>query len=182
MRLAYVVPPLELPGGVTRSARRMIAAMEERHEVSVVSPDPDLFIGDLRREGNVLRFGIAEPWIVTDWIPFVHDAIRDSDVVFGYYGTTAGCAAVAGARLAGVPSVLCLRGNDVDRDADLPDRGPLLRAAIEGATEIAAVSTQMAARVKARFGRGRRSCRAGSIAGASTSMPQVGLCSGSARS
>ena len=78
--------------------------------------------------------------------------LYDLDLVHGIYGTTAGyVAAVAGA-FAGVPSVVSLRGNDIDRGlfrASLPQ----LSLAVERATLVTAVTREMAGQVGRLFHR-----------------------------
>jgi glycosyltransferase involved in cell wall biosynthesis len=147
MRLLYVVPALDGRGGVVRSAARMVAAMRAAgHAVGVVSPDPDLFPGEVREAGGERRFGSTPR--PERWVAPVADAVAwwAPDVVVGYYGTLTGyAAALAG----GGPTVLCLRGNDVDRDAGDPERGTRLRAALERAAAVTVVSTEMAGKVRA---------------------------------
>jgi glycosyltransferase involved in cell wall biosynthesis len=50
-----------------------------------------------------------------------------------------------------VPTVVCLRGNDVDRDLACDRRGPLVAAAVRDATAVAAVARSMAATISERF-------------------------------
>ena len=155
MRLCYVVPALTGRGGVVRSARRMVEAMRAGgHEVRVVSPDVDLFPGDVVADGESHRFGVLEPAAPEDWLKPVSEAIRAHapDVVVGYYGTTTGfAAAVAGAEV-GVPAVVCLRGNDVDRDPAEPARRARLERAVTSAAAVTAVSREMVGKLRALTG------------------------------
>ncbi len=147
MRLLYVVPALDGRGGVVRSAARMVAAMRAAgHAVGVVSPDPDLFPGEVRTLADERRFGSTPR--PESWVAPVAEAVAwwAPDVVVGYYGTSTGYAAA----LAGDGrTVLCLRGNDVDRDAGHPERGARLRTALDHAAAVTAVSTEMVRKVRA---------------------------------
>ncbi len=153
--IGIVVPPLEAHGGVIKSARRMIAAlMAGGHEVTCISPDPDLFTLDVRASASTHRFGINEPWGLEAWVAPAVAALRkcNARVVIGYYGTTAGYVAVRAAVQLGLPSIVCLRGNDVDRDVDLPVASERLRWAVTHATRVVTVSRAMAKTIQRRFG------------------------------
>ena len=141
-------------GGVARSARRLL-----RHltligvPVAVCQPDPDLFDGDTERIGRTLRFGAhrdhLQRWV--DHALALIDDLGDVDVVVGYYGTTGGFVAATVAALAGLPCVVALRGNDVDRDFFRPDRHALLAYAVAHATRVTTVSSEMAVKVERLF-------------------------------
>ena len=155
MRLAYVVPALTGSGGVVRSASRMIAAMRGAgHTVRAISPDVDLFPGDTVSDDDAWRFGVREPARPEDWIAPATAAVRAfvPDLVVAYYGTLAGYAGAMAAAAAGVPAVVCLRGNDVDRDPDLPERRERLTRAVTSAAAVTTVSREMAARLRALCG------------------------------
>lgn len=152
-----VAPDLERPGGVSRSVRRLGASLlEVEHPHLLVSPDPDLFPDDLRVEGPHWRFGPSGAGRAT--ADLVRHGARAAAaltpaVVLGFYGTSAGAAAVDLAKMLGLPSVLCLRGNDVDRAPLDPRWLPVVSGAVSGATEIVTVSTAMSAKVASRWGR-----------------------------
>jgi glycosyltransferase involved in cell wall biosynthesis len=155
MRLCYVVPALTGRGGVVRSARRMVEAMRAAgHDVRVVSPDVDLFPGDVVSDAGSHRFGVLEPAAPDDWLAPVGEAIRAHapDVVVGYYGTTTGYAAAVAAAGAGVPAVVCLRGNDVDRDPAEPERRARLERAVASTAAVTAVSREMVDKLRALTG------------------------------
>lgn len=155
MRLCYVVPALTGRGGVVRSARRMVEAMRAGgHEVQVVSPDVDLFPGDVVADHEGHRFGVLEPAAPDDWLAPVAQAMRAHapDVVVGYYGTTTGYAAAVAAGELGVPAVVCLRGNDVDRDPAEPARRARLERAVASAAAVTAVSREMVGKLRALTG------------------------------
>ncbi len=160
MRLLYVTPPATA-GGVSRSAERMITAMREAsHSVLHVRPDPHLFLGDQREDvvgdgPGLLRFGMSEPAEPTTWVGTIAAAAERfrPQLIVGYYGSSAGYAAVQAGATTAVPVVLCLRGNDVDRDRHDPHRAALLTSAVQGANAVVAVSRAMAATVGRSFGR-----------------------------
>jgi glycosyltransferase involved in cell wall biosynthesis len=167
MRLAYVVPALGGSGGVVRSASRMIAAMRRAgHAVLAISPDVDLFPGDVRpgagpgattddrADDDTWRFGVLEPARPEDWVAPTAEALRGfvPDLVVGYYGTLTGYAAAVAAAEVGVPAVVCLRGNDVDRDPEVPERRARLERAVTSAAAVTVVSREMAARLRALCG------------------------------
>ena len=153
MRLLYLGPDPAGRGGVARSLARVTAALAARgHTIRIVHPDAALFPGDVRRGGDRWRFGGDD---LQRWCDLALDACaRDRpDVIVGYYGTRGGfCAAAAGAQ-AGVPSVVALRGNDVDRDFFRPDTLPLLTRAVALAGAVTTVSTEMARKVERWLGR-----------------------------
>lgn len=155
--LLIVAPDLDRPGGVSRSVRRFAAALDEaEHPHLLVSPDEDLFPDDVRVDGTVWRFGPRAPGQVN--ADLVRHGARaaatvSAAVVLGFYGTSAGAAAVEIAQAVGLPSVLCLRGNDVDRAPHEPRWAPTVAAAVSGATEIVTVSSAMARAVFNLWGR-----------------------------
>lgn len=155
MRLMYVIPGFDLSGGVSRSARRMVEIMRTRgHHVVAAGPDDALFPGDVRTDHGTYRFGAGDPDSVEELEHRVARAASDlrPDLLVGYYGTSAGRWATGAARAQGLPVVVCLRGNDVDRDAALLDRGSLVREAVAGADAVTTVSREMASKVTDRFG------------------------------
>lgn len=155
--LLIVAPDIDRPGGVSRSVRRFTESLDEaRHPHVLLAPDEDLFPEDMRVEGSVWRFGPRAPGRVYD------DLVRHgaqaaararAAVVLGFYGTSAGAAAVEIAQAVGLPSVLCLRGNDVDRAPHDPRWAATVAAAVAGATEIVTVSRAMTREVSALWGR-----------------------------
>lgn len=154
LRVLVVVPPARR-GGVARSSARLAAWLRAAgHAAWRCRPDDALFPGDVRHDDDGVRFSLHDAADLQAWTDRVLEALdaRRPDVVLGYYATTAGFCAVAAARLRGVPAVLALRGNDVDRDFFRPDRHAHLRWAVERAARVTAVSREMAAKVEAWLG------------------------------
>jgi teichuronic acid biosynthesis glycosyltransferase TuaC len=152
MRVLLVVPAAHR-GGVARSSTRLAASLRAAgHSVVRCRPDDALFPGDTRQDGDEVRFAL--PSDVGAWTDRVLDAIDAGrpDVVLGFYGSTAGVCAVAAAALREVPSVVALRGNDVDRDFFAPDRHGVLAWALRRASRTTAVSREMAHKVRAWLG------------------------------
>jgi len=69
------------------------------------------------------------------------------DLVHGFYGVPTGYLAVLLARELGLPSVLALRGNDMDLGMLSGTRQPLLSWALQHATAVTTVSRELARRV-----------------------------------
>lgn len=150
MRLLYVLPSLGARGGIDRSARRIIATMSRAgHDVSVIVPDFTLFPEDQKLDSSCLRFGALEPVQPETWVPSIRRAIDEfsPDLLVAYYGSSAGYAGIRAARERGLPGILCLRGNDVDRDREIPERARLVSWAIRNATAVTCVSREMIGKV-----------------------------------
>lgn len=154
IRPLYCLPAAR-EGGVARATERLLTALERRGiPLATCRPDRDLFAGDVEVRGRRRAFGAArldlQAW--TDQTLAHAEALGDVDVLVGYYGTQGGFVAAAAGALLGLPSVIALRGNDVDRDTFLGDRHALLRFAVERATVVTTVSREMARKVAAWFG------------------------------
>lgn len=156
LRLLYAAPPLERPGGVTRSLRRVAASLRGAgHEVLLCAPDLGLFPGDVRAGDHEFRFGPGAPGaLVEDHAAALAAAARafQPHLLAGYYGSGPAASAVLAARRLALPAVACLRGNDVDRDLDLPHLRDIVALAVRGADAVTAVSREMARKVEAALG------------------------------
>ena len=146
-------------GGVARSAQRLLRHLTAQGiPVALCQPDPNLFDGDIDHTDRGLRFGanrdMLQRW--TDHALALIKRLGDVNVVVGYYGTSGGFVAATVAALAGLPCVVALRGNDVDRDFFRGDQHALLRYAVTQATLVTTVSSEMAAKVKRLFGTAAR--------------------------
>lgn len=75
------------------------------------------------------------------------------DLLHGFYGVPSGYLATLLAAELGLPSVVALRGNDVDLGMLAGDRQPLLRWSLERATTITCVSRELQRRVEVLVGR-----------------------------
>lgn len=154
-RRLLVVAPAARTGGVARSAARLVASLRAAgHEAALCRPDDALFPGDVRRAPGSVGLGLHDPDDLQRFTDLLLEALAPAppDAVVGLYGTTAGFCAVAAGALSGLPTVLALRGNDVDRDFFLADRHALLATAVRRATRVATISREMARKVEAWLG------------------------------
>src|SRR6185369_3539115 len=151
MRLLFVVHKPERIGGAARSAARIVRALGEMgHEVRLFSPVPPDSDVSLRQQMQDLVSASA-----------MQDSMRRTlaeiesyrpELVVGFYGTQGGFSAVTAARLAGVPVVTSLRGNDVNNDFFSPIHQHQVSFAIEKAHAVTTVSREMKHRVAQWFG------------------------------
>jgi glycosyltransferase involved in cell wall biosynthesis len=80
-------------------------------------------------------------------------AVHGHALIHGFFAVHAGYVATMAARLAGVPSVVSLRGNDVDRAMFHGPRLPFLTAALARADALMGVSHEILRKVQALTGR-----------------------------
>jgi glycosyltransferase involved in cell wall biosynthesis len=92
--------------------------------------------------------GIAAPLFAASLLPLVRRYRDEVDVVLGSWAHPDGCAAVALARLLGVPAVVKVHGTDINHGAKL--RGPrrMMRAMLPEAGAIVTVSSALAEEVE----------------------------------
>lgn len=107
-----------------------------------------LFEHHVGRQGDVERDLMA----LTDHGLNVLEGSR-ADLVHGLYGVSAGYAAVLAAQLSGRPSLLSLRGNDVDRGLFRADQFAFLKHAVEHASLVTGVSRALCHRAGSAFKR-----------------------------
>lgn len=82
----------------------------------------------------------------------LHEA-RGYDAVVGFYAVPTGYVAVFTAALLGLPSLLCLRGNDLDRALYHPGQLAALQWALSHSDKVVAVSRELAAKARLVCGR-----------------------------
>lgn len=146
MRLLFVTHSLQRIGGVSRSAKRIIAGLRALgHEVQVLALDDGSPGQSPQSQPSVS--GLEHTRKVESAIAFARP-----NLLVGFYGSQGGFSATVAARLTGLPVVTCLRGNDVNRDFYSPIYHHLAAFAIERANAVTVVSKEMAHRVKALFG------------------------------
>jgi glycosyltransferase involved in cell wall biosynthesis len=156
MRILLALPSFHSRGGVHRSGWRVGRSLERAgHEVSICAPDQALFPGDVRVDGATYRFAPGPPDPLQSFTDHLLAATSRyaPEVLLGYYGTAAGFCAVTAGALASVPTVVALRGNDVDLDFFRESKTALLSFAVRRATRVACVSREMARKVEALFER-----------------------------
>lgn len=159
MRILWIAerfPPHR--GGVARSAARQAAAMAERAErVDVLTLDEraaqGMALGERCGKAFVHRLGRAgrddESLQLLFEAALALAGAQRHALVHGFYAGWAGYTAVLAARRLGLPSVVSLRGNDVDRGLFSTARLPMLSWTLEHATALAAVTEELAERVRA---------------------------------
>ena len=74
------------------------------------------------------------------------------DILVGYYGSTAGFCAAAAAKFLDYPVVVCLRGNDVNRDLFSAMWTQQLQFSVQKADAVVTVSTEMKRKIAAWMG------------------------------
>ena len=160
MRLLFISEhyPPEI-GGVAASAKRIartVAALG--HEVHAFALARDLPSGAARSDEDapglvVHRFGRARNLDFTlrqalNFLEWLHKQ-HTFDATWGHYVETAGFLAAWIGRLWNVPSILAVRGNDLDRQLFPPGDAGRLEWALRSATRIVAVSADLAGKVRA---------------------------------
>lgn len=144
-RVAVLVPrwPPDA-GGVARAAHRLTRGLIHQRPVRVIIPQTSLPVGQLaisrEEEIEVWRFG-ANTWRERQ-VGF-EACLRkklDFGLIHAIYPSETGRPAIRVAREGNLPCLLAARGNDLDRDAHRPDRGPALGEALAGADAVVGVS------------------------------------------
>jgi L-malate glycosyltransferase len=146
-------------GGVARSANRLSQNLCQLGvEVDILTWSRFLQPGEVLEPEqpelnlNIYRVGLYRHWDMTmihtlnilDWL----HQLRNYDAVWGHYLFPAGFLAVWFARLNGLVSLVSARGNDVEREVFPPGDFARLQWTLEGATAIAAVSEDLARKIK----------------------------------
>jgi glycosyltransferase involved in cell wall biosynthesis len=148
-------------GGVSASATRIARSLAALGaEVDVVSWTRSIEAGQVVREPGsptVYRIGRFREWDTTmphtlnllDWLL----SMAPYQLVWGHYLSLAGFLAVWFGRLNAVPSVVSIRGNDLDRDVFPPGDFARLQWTLAQATGITAVTLDLARKARALSGR-----------------------------
>jgi len=148
-------------GGVSASATRIARSLAALGaQVDVVAWTRSLQAGQVVCEaGNpaVYRIGRFREWDTTmphtlnllDWLL----SMAPYQLVWGHYLSLAGFLAVWFGQLNGVPSVVSIRGNDLDRDVFPPGDFARLQWTLAHATAITAVTLDLARKAKSLSGR-----------------------------
>lgn len=151
MRLLYVIRDADRIGGLARSVRRVTKHVEAMPGVEIrllslskALPEGERLDHDASFSGQRLQI----------WSESVIGACRQwqPDLLVGYHGTEGGFAAATAGRMLQIPSVVALRGNDVNLDFFSPMGYHPLQFAIRAADAVTVVSTEMAAKVRGWFG------------------------------
>jgi glycosyltransferase involved in cell wall biosynthesis len=152
MRLLYLAADPQRIGGVARSLRRVSDELNAREgiEARVLQLTPD----DSPVSPDDFR-AILTGALFQLWNERVKAACADfrPDILVGYYGSQGAYAAVVAGLELSIPSVACLRGNDVNLDYFSPVNQHLLQLAVTRADAVTTVSTEMAGKLRAWYGR-----------------------------
>lgn len=142
------------PGGLAVSARRISTAVETAcSQFTRLRIDPHLAPALAVSEPGMIRLGplpdedetlqLVEQWIC-EW--------PELDLVHAFYGGTLATAAVAAAARRGIPSLVSLRGNDLDRGLYRARASALLQFTLRTATAVTCVSREQVTKLRAWFG------------------------------
>jgi glycosyltransferase involved in cell wall biosynthesis len=103
------------------------------------------------RMGRFRRWDSTMPHALNllDWLESTHRY----DAVWGHYATLAGFLAVWFGRLKGVPSVVSIRGNDLDREVFPPGDFARIEWTLKNAASVAAVTRDLARKASVLTGR-----------------------------
>ena len=149
-------------GGLARSARRLTRSLSSAgQEVHVFALDGRIPPGERIRfkEGELVihRLGPYKKATdtLTDLFEFVASVHREVgfDVFHGHFAAHAGFVASALGRYVGRPSVVAVRGNDLDRLVFDPKKAFFVVRALAWADVVTVVSTDLARKVRAFVGR-----------------------------
>lgn len=163
MRVLFVshkFPPQK--GGVGVSARRISSSLSQWCETVHVlhctrEPAAGTVLAQELEKVTVFTLGEAEhpaerEQLLESTIRALHQRF-DYQVVVGFYAIPTGFTAVFAASLLGLPSVLCLRGNDIDRAIYMSGQMAPLNWALKAATRVVTVSREMKAKAELLSGR-----------------------------
>lgn len=149
-------------GGLAISSERLARLLTSTGcEVRVFSPTGNLFPSDQRTLPSsgvvVTRFGShkrADDTLV-DWFDLIVEehAREPFDVLHAYFLTQAGFIATLAGRYLNIPSVVSIRGNDVDRAAFDPARFSHTMFALQNANVVTANAQESIRKAKAFFDR-----------------------------
>ena len=149
------------PGGVSASAGRIARTLADLgHIVDVVAWTRSIDAGNVAAlEGNPssYRMGRFREWDTTmphtlnllDWLAGTYQY----DAVWGHYLSLAGFLAVWFGRLKGIPAIVSIRGNDLDRDVFPPGDFARLEWTLRHARRITAVTRELAGKAESLSGR-----------------------------
>jgi glycosyltransferase involved in cell wall biosynthesis len=145
------------PGGLAVSARRIATSLAAAgHAVDVLAVSdglPGTVVAANDDGVRVLRTGAHRreedtSAAVLDLVVRRHHA-APYDAILGFYLVRSGFLAAYAGRYLGIPSVVSARGNDLDRAALDPARGTRVLKALELATRVAAVTSDLARKARA---------------------------------
>ncbi len=143
------------------SAHRIAHGLTSFCEVDVLHMNQDLEAGMVRQQerGRLRIFTLGEAEDQAECLQLMEQVSRSLHdhrhyhALIGFYAVPVGTVAVMAARQMGLPSVVSLRGNDVDRAFYHSGRSGLLQWTLAQATKLVAVSTELQKKTQAISGR-----------------------------
>ena len=149
-------------GGLAISTERLARLLTSaRHNIRVFSPTPNLPPSEKRTllsSGvSVTRFGAHKRVddTLVDWFELiVKEHKREPfDILHAYFLTQAGFIATYAGKYLNIPSVVSIRGNDIERAAFDPPRFSHVMYALQNANAVTTNATELAKKAKAFFDR-----------------------------
>ncbi|HMQ89928.1 MAG TPA: glycosyltransferase family 4 protein [Flavilitoribacter sp.] len=155
MKILYIVPNPAREGGVSRSISRVVRQLKlMKNDVEVFCPDfeaaAEKKISPMERFYAEMQGEQMQTWTQRC---LERIGLVKPDLLVGYFGRNAAFCAVAAGRLAGLPVVASLRGNDVNLDFFSAMYSSRIDFTIRHATRVTTVSSEMKTKVKAWYDR-----------------------------
>lgn len=154
MKILYVIPDPDRIGGVSTSVKRITQYLINKgFDLTICGLDFEPKNDNPISEMIVLK-DLLRGTLMQENTQKVIEKINHTspDLIVGYYGTTAAYCATAAAKLVNLPIVVCLRGNDVNRDFFSTFHAHKLAFVGHNASAITTVSTEMSLKLKAWLG------------------------------
>jgi glycosyltransferase involved in cell wall biosynthesis len=154
MKILYVVPNPNRIGGVSTSILRVTNYLTEQ------GIDIEIFCPDLEAESKLLKSemmlmkDLLTGKMMQEFTQRIIDRIKQSnpDLIVGYYGSSTGYCATVAAKFLDMPVIVCLRGNDINRDFFSSFHAHKLTFIAQNASAITTVSSEMSQKVSAWLG------------------------------
>src|SRR5688572_694373 len=149
-------------GGLAVSTERFARLVSSAgHEVRVIAPTSNLARSERRtlmhNEISVIRFGTHKRVDATlvDWFELiVEEHKRDPfDVLHAYFLTQAGFVATYAGKYLDLPSIISIRGNDIERAAFDPSKFSQVMYALQNASAVTTNASELVKKAKAFFDR-----------------------------
>ena len=145
-------------GGLAISSERLARSLSSAgHEVRVFAPTLNLLPSEKRTLSSsgisVTRFGTSKRAddTLVDWFELIVEEHKREpfDVLHAYFLTQAGFVAAYTGKYLGVPSVVSIRGNDIERAPFDPSKFSHVLYALQNASAVTANTTELSKKAKA---------------------------------
>lgn len=154
MNILYVVPNPNRIGGVSTSILRVTDyLLNQGIDITVFCPDFEAE-SKLSRSEMMMMKDLLTGTLMQEFTQRIIDKIKqlNPDLIVGYYGSSTGYCATVAAKFLDLPVVVCLRGNDINRDFFSSFHAHKLNFIAEHASAITTVSSEMSKKVSAWLG------------------------------